>query len=820
MFADVRLEEQICIAHQRKSDKKNQTVAEHLLLSAKNAKEHALKIGLPLCGELIGLLHDLGKYSAEFQEYIRACIQEEFEENDPDTENIKGKKGKIDHSTAGAQLIRSIEKNHKAFPFLNQILALSIASHHGGLMNNIAPDGTDKYSVRMSKEDGKTHFSEVCGKCPDNILEKAHETLLSDQILNEFMAVLKKIPKKRKDIFLSMLSRFLFSCLLDADRTDTADFEYPENKEIRLNAKYPQWDLFVMALENRLSEFAVENRVDEIRKDVSIACQKAGARKKGIFTLTVPTGGGKTLASLRFALEHARKHMLDRVVYVIPYTSIIDQNAREVQNVFKELSKEYGVELVLEHHSNLTPEKETTAQRLMAENWDAPIVYTTLVQLLDALFKGGTRSARRMHQLAKAVVVFDEIQTLPIKMVHLFNNAMNFLIKVCESSVVLCTATQPLLHNVDKTKGVIELVPDSEIMPDVSALFKELKRVEMIDNRETGGLSDQEIAILIEKELTFTGSVLVIVNTKKSARSLFKLCEGFDAEVYHLSTNQCPQHRLELIDTIRDRAQPDSKTPVICISTQLIEAGVDVDFGSVIRYVAGLDSIAQAAGRCNRSGKRKVKGRVLLVNPAKESIDMLPEIKIGKEKTQRVLDEYDKDSAQFENSLLSPQAIARYFDYYFYGRSSEMEYPVSGDMDDTLLRMLSLNTKAAQNYERRTGESVLLPLKQSFSTAGKFFNVVESQTQGVIVPYGKGKEIIGLLCASRDIINEKELLKQAQRYSVNCYENTLRKLSRVEAIHQIQDSGIWCLLPGHYSYSFGISEEVVYEETDMNSFCI
>jgi len=808
------------IAHQRKTDKQEQAVIEHLINVSGIAKIFAASILLPLCGQLVGLLHDLGKFSVEFQQYIRSAIGH----IDPDAEeyvDAEEKRGKIDHSTAGGQFIHNVEREHKVFTYLSQLLSLAIVSHHGGLIDCLAPDGTDKYSRRIAKDFKKTHFSEVLEIAPDDVVGLARELLFSDEILSELMVVLKKIPKQSQDIHLGLLSRFLFSCLLDADRIDTVDFENPENKDIRLNTQYPGWDKFTIALEKRLSKFSAENQVDEIRQEVSEACKRAGTRERGIYTLTVPTGGGKTFASLRFALEHAARHKLDRVVYVIPYTSIIDQNVREVQKVFAGLSEEYGIELVLEHHSNLTPEKETTAQRLMSENWDAPIVFTTSVQLLDALFKGGTRSARRMHHLANAVIVFDEVQTIPVKTVHLFNNAMNFLTRVCGSSVVLCTATQPLLHDVDTAKGAIHLSPDSEIMPDVSALFSELRRVEVIDRREIGGCSDERIADLIREELNVTGSVLTIVNTKKSASNLFNLCKDLNAEVYHLSTNQCPQHRLEVIDQIRERAHPGSTVPVVCISTQLIEAGVDVDFGTVIRFVAGLDSIAQAAGRCNRGGKRKMIGRVLLVNPFHENIDMLPEIKIGKEKCERVLAEYDEDCSQFDNSLVSPKALTRYFEYYFYDRSGDMDYPVSNDIHvqgDTLLEMLSANCKAVNVYKRANREEPSLPFRQSFATAGKLFKVIDSQTQGVIVPYGNGKKIIADLCASEDITKEKILLKRAQRYSVNCYEQTFRNLAQTGALHNIGESGVYCLYEQHYSKDFGVSVAPVNKDIDI-AYC-
>jgi CRISPR-associated endonuclease/helicase Cas3 len=618
-----------------------------------------------------------------------------------------------------------------------------------------------------------------------------------------------------------LLTRFLFSCLIDADRTDTADFENPENAELRHNSRYPAWGEFITALEQRLEQFETRNHVDEIRSDVSLACMKFGEREQGIYTLTVPTGGGKTLASLRFALEHAQRHKLNRIFFIIPYTSIIDQNAHEVRQIFAELSKKYQNELVLEHHSNLTPDKDTLQSKILAENWDAPIVFITSVQLLESLFNSGTRGVRRMHQLAESVIVFDEIQTLPVRLTHLFNNAMNFLVDICGSSVVLCTATQPCLHNVDTEKGAIELAKDPEIMPNVSKLFYDLRRVEVIDQRKPGGLSTAEIAELTKDELMKSGSVLVVVNTKQSARDLFRCCRDFDAKIFHLSTDMCPAHRMTILTKIRSSLEPDNSTPIVCISTLLIEAGVDVDFGSVIRYLAGCDSIAQAAGRCNRNGLRKI-GRVTIVNPKDENIGSLIDIEVGREIAQRVLDECAKDKDTLNSDLLHPDVMNRFFQYYFYDRKKEMVYPVSKkifNQSETLLRLLSTNNQSLQNYSmaQEVSRHPGYPLLHSFKSAAKAFKAIDSETQGVIVPYKKGEEIIARLCASNNILKEYELMKTAQRYSVNCYKNRITKLGIGEAgaLHDIQGSGILCLKPDYYSQNFGVSDEPVTDASEL-----
>ncbi|MGH2569316.1 MAG: CRISPR-associated helicase Cas3', partial [Bacteroidota bacterium] len=329
---------------------------------------------------------------------------------------------------------------------------------------------------------------------------------------------------------------------------------------------------------------------------MSQQCFEYSSKSSGLYQLTVPTGGGKTLASLRFALHHASKHEMDRIFYVIPYTSIIDQNAEEVKKILedKDAKGKFLGRVVLEHHSNLTPDEETRRQNLLSENWDAPIVFTTQVQFLETLFGSGTQSARRMHQLANSVIIFDEVQTIPVRCVHMFNVALRFLVHNCGSTVVLCTATQPLLDKVEPAQRSLTIPPEYRMMQNEKELFAKLKRVKVHDRRRAGGWSEEDVTELAGQELHKMGSVLIIVNTKNSARSLYQQLSARPTDTYHLSTNMCPAHRLGVLNAVKQRLS--NKQPVVCVSTQLIEAGVDIDFGSVIRYLAGLDSITQAAG--------------------------------------------------------------------------------------------------------------------------------------------------------------------------------------------------------------------------------
>ncbi len=469
---------------------------------------------------------------------------------------------------------------------------------------------------------------------------------------------------------------------------------------------------------------------------------------------------------------------------------------------------------MLEHHSNLTPEEQSWRGKILSENWDAPVVYTTTVQLLETLFGAGTRGARRMHQLANAVLIFDEIQSLPVNCVHLFNNAMNYLADFCGSTVVLCTATQPLLDQVDENKGAIRIPPGNELMPDVRKLFDDLKRVEVVNQRKPGGWSQEEIAELAFEQIRAASSCLVIVNTKKAAQAIYRLCRDNSlVAVYHLSTNMCPAHRKSILDQVRSRLDQTPPLPTLCVSTQLIEAGVDVDFGSVIRFTAGLDSIAQAAGRCNRNGRTE-RGMVHVVNPRveDENLNMLPDIRVGRDKAERVLDEYEEDPERFGKNRIGPEAMAWYYQNYFFARADEMSYPVSRKAlgrDDTLLNLLSINKAALDDYARTKRQAPSVYLRQAFMTAAKAFKAIDAPTRGVIVPYGQeGKALINGLCAAYLPDKEFDLLRRAQQYSVNVLPNALETLSRAGVVREIQDStGILFLTDRrYYSEELGLSD--------------
>ena len=837
------------IAHVRKSDGQPQSLQTHLTETADIAKLLAAKLDLDQAGELLGLMHDFGKYSQDFQEYIKSVIG-----INPDVDDYVLPNGKkIDHSTAGAQWVyRELRKFGAAQgvgELFGQMLGLCIASHHGeGLIDCLDGEGNPKWIERFNKTDELTHLTECEQNADEAVQQKARE-LAGENLIRSLLKAVKPIlsdqttNSKIKEFYLGCLTRFLFSCLIDADRINSSDFEWEAQKEVRRLTEKPDWQSAIDKLETHLASFENRYPIDEIRRKISDDCLKRAADSQGIYTLTVPTGGGKTLASLRYALHHAQKHNLDRIIYIIPYTSIIDQNAEEVRKIYcLDLKEDKNGEFhscrkcsecekwVLEHHSNLEPEKQSWQDKLLSENWDKPIVFTTMVQFLDAWFGGGTRGAHHIHPMTNAVLIFDEIQTLPVKCVHLFCNVLNWLTTFGKSTAVLCTATQPLLgesglQNFPEGKresiaarGLLRLPENAEIMgkhQDLDKLFADLSRVEIRFNEKAGGWNVQEAGAFLLEQFQTAPSCLFIVNTKKWAQELYQYCKAQNLPpeaLFHLSTNQCAAHRKVIFDTIKARLK--NREPVICISTQLIEAGVDISMACVIRALGGLDSIAQAAGRCNRHGEREGKGQVWVLNLQEQDFTrILPDIQVGKTHAKRVFRDFARQD------ILQPATMERYFQYYFYNRSGEMVYPIN--KNDGLLHWLSDNcfnrgakfSGYLKNDILRNRDLYPL-LMQSFKSAGRIFQVIDAPTHAVIVPYGEGAELIAKLCGEWNPQEMHRTLQKAQRYSVNVFPNVWDKLQKENALHEtIEGSGIYYLKERYYNDEFGLSLDETSEMT-------
>lgn len=799
-----------------------QTLLDHLLGVSSHARRNANKLGLSDAGELIGLLHDAGKATDYFLDYILS-----FEEGSGRTP-LTHLRGKIDHSTAGAQCIQKYmpeAKGNGAESLVALLLGLCIASHHSGLIDCLKPDGTDALTLRLKYEEEHTRATEAWSNLPIEVQQRCQQIFHGSELMQQCGLKIKSTLRQRGEdanVQVGLLARMLFSCLIDADRSDTADHEKPHNAQHRQEGKYEGWQILRKRLDARLATFSHEGFVNQVRARVSEECFQAATRPRGAYTLTVPTGGGKTLAALRFALAHAEEHKLDRVFFISPYISIVDQNAAVTRSILEPSGVPYA-SVVLEHHSNLTSdrrngENETESdvngwrRRVLAENWDSPVVFTTMVQVLEALFGEGTSSVRRLHAMARSVMVFDEIQTLPVKLVHLFNHALNFLTEQCGATVLLCTATQPLLGEVDKKKGAVRLAENPELMSDVSTLRHDLRRYTVQDETRHRWTQD-ELAARIVQEADDSGSCLAIVNTRRDALELYKLCRERlqdRSTLVHLSTSMCPAHRVESLDFLKKAlAHATTEATVICISTQLIEAGVDIDFATVIRDLAGLDSLAQAAGRCNRNGLLPQPGRVILValpDPSRKLEDIVK----GRDVSRIVLDRWQREHPDEAPPLDSSELMHQFYEQYFFNRSGDMSYPIkSSDLssDATMLDLLGTNETTWKGRLRKNSLPPRSMLLQSFTTAAKAFELID-QTMSLLVPYrAEGRKIIAEICSAQDLALEWQLLRKAQQFSLSVRAHEFRTLDNAGAIHRVEGTDVCVLQESFYDPEFGLRFE-------------
>jgi CRISPR-associated endonuclease/helicase Cas3 len=549
---------------------------EHLRTVGDLAGEFASTFGHSDWGQLAGLWHDLGKYSSAFQSYIAHGSGLDLEAH------IECGKGRVNHSSAGA--LHAVEK----LGGKGRLLAYLIAGHHAGL-----PDWhSDEHALSSLSQrlEDKKHFQAISSvTVPTHVLHPA---------------ITPATKPLGGEAGLALWLRMLFSCLVDGDFLDTEKFM--DGGEAQSRGTFSSIEELLGKFDERMAKLTAEAKptpVNRIRAQVLRQCRERASDTPGLFSLTVPTGGGKTLSSMAFALTHAVCHKKRRIIYAIPYTSIIEQTAEIFRAIFGDN--------VVEHHSNLDSEKETAKSRLATENWDASIIVTTNVQFFESLFAARTSSCRKLHNIVNSVVVLDEAQLLNPEFLQPIMDTMNLLTRHYGVTFVLSTATQPALNTregFDWTFRGLEGV--REIMIDPDALYRDLKRVtvEMPLDFHVRREWHEIAAEIIPHE-----SLLTVVNTRRDCRELHRLMpEG----TIHLSAAMCGEHRSQVIAGIRERLE--KKVPTRVVSTQLVEAGVDIDFPVVYRALSGLDSIAQAAGRCNREGALDL-GKVVVFVPPKSS---------------------------------------------------------------------------------------------------------------------------------------------------------------------------------------------------------
>jgi CRISPR-associated endonuclease/helicase Cas3 len=729
---------QIAIAHASKGANGDwlepHHLVDHLVAVAELAAFFAEKIGADWA-RLAGRWHDLGKYRPRFQHYIRQASGFEADAH------IKGEVGgKAPHSTAGAMLATEHFKQ-AGFGHAGRVLAYVIAGHHAGLA-----DWFGGLDVRLASADSRAELQEsLAVNPPADVLDAG-----------DFKPDLRAIPGGKNGFALWV--RMLFSALVDADFLDTERYMdaakfAQRNQWPTLAELTPLFDAHMA----RMAATAPATSVNTLRADILRQCREQAALVPGLFSLTVPTGGGKTLSGMAFALEHARIHGKRRVIHVIPYTSIIEQTADIFRGIFGDA--------VIEHHSNAesAPGAETSASRLACENWDAPIVVTTNVQFFESLFAARTSRCRKLHNLVDSVVILDEAQLLPPDFLQPMLDVINLLTQHYGVSVVLSTATQPALSTrayFDARQNLRGLDNVREIIDDPDALYTKLERVRVRLPADWHARTDWST---LADELTAHDSVLTIVNTRKDARALWEQMQMRMPGVLHLSALMCGAHRSQVIADIRARLQAGIPTRVV--STQLVEAGVDVDFPVVYRALAGLDSIAQAAGRCNREGRLAEPGEVVVFVPPKPAPPGL--LRRGEDACRSVLHGVTEHP-------LARERFARYFEQ-FYATCNLDKNGICAD--------LCMAGNSLDGHE----------LAVNFRTAAEHFKLVEDDDSVPILVRHLGKDggddsIDKWLNTLRKTGPERLLMRKLQRYTVN--------VQRVQAMHLLQQGDIEEIMPG------------------------
>ena len=701
-----------------------QTLQSHSVNVGEMASEFAQVFGAQEIACQTGQLHDLGKYSEAFNHRLHGGPS-------------------VDHATAGAKI--AVERWGNV---LGKLMAFCIAGHHAGLANG-SGEGDNR---RTLKQRLALQFGEDIPAL-DNLWQQ------EIKLPQNLSAPPLKADAHHPFFSYAFFTRMLYSCLVDADYLDTEAFYLNlENNAVErggypdLNALQRNFNQFINYFRRRIAQAPEQTEAEKrnaalnrLRSEILDHAVEQAAQPQGLFTLTVPTGGGKTFTSMAFALEHAKRHGMRRVIYVIPFTSIIEQNAAEFRKAFGEL----GEQAVLEHHSTFDDGKlqnEATKDklRLASENWDAPIVVTTAVQFFESLFADRSSRCRKLHNIAGSVIILDEAQMLPLNLLLPIMQAIKELAQNYRCSVVMCTATQPAVQAENGFYRGFENV--REIAPKPTALFDKLRRTTV---QHIGKQTDADLLAKLGEH----PQMLVIVNNRRHARSLYDQAKHLEG-TFHLTTLMCAKHRSQKLDEIRGRLK--SGEPCRVIATSLIEAGVDVDFPLVMRAEAGLDSVAQAAGRCNREGKRPSENSFVWIFTPEEQWKAPPELA-----AQAAVMRLTADS--FSDDLLSTQAVAAYFAELYQLKSSE------------------LDNKKILKMHNDTGQSLDFP----FQTIADKFRMIESHMQPLIIPFdGEAENLISSLHHADHIGG---LLRKLQLYTVQIPKNALAALYKAGRIEPINE---------------------------------
>lgn len=794
---------------------REESVAEHTEKTVYLCKEKGKRCGIPQIMALCGMLHDMGKNKQKFDDYIHA-----------DEGERKKMRGKIGHASTGAKYIYDkYHENSIKVKILVELITYAVAAHHG-LFDCVNEEQTDLFSAKLDKIED---YDEACSNSEKDYLRqyelnkvfiKAEEEfdLLWDKmkkVVETLMSLLvKDIPNKKEKLsdcrsfLLACMQRLLLSILIDADWEATTDF-MSDVDTLTKRSSLDTTKIFSKAGENfesymknihhsicfsKLTER--EKKIIEGRNRLQEECREFAKHPAGIYCLPIPTGGGKTLSSLAYALEYCKRHPeTERIIYVSPYISITEQNAA----VFRvAIGQE---EWVLEHHSSVAKDAEREDEdyrknRFVQQdiNWEEPFICTTFVQFMNTLFSDQSGSIRRMHRLVNSVIIIDEVQSMPIKCVHTFNQMINFLNAVCNANIILCTATQPALGEAEHPVCYSE---PKCMIKEVESWFYWFDRVKIHIPESDQKFTFESLRDEILRKIDKYQSILVILNTKSAVGKLYDLLKVFPIYVEYLTTNLCAQHRSDKIEEIKKKMS-EGQEKIVVVSTNLIEAGVDISFECVYRSMTGLDSLAQSAGRCNRNGEMEV-GVLHLIQIEGENTGNMTELLQNIRVAEQIMYHYRKSGNDNGENLLMPKWMDIYFKKVYFNAAHKMDFPI-GQMDTSIMKLLS------NGFPCKGNRNIIM--SQAYKTAGQEYRVIDDHSFGVIVPYKKGKDILMAIQQSSDWSEIRNHIRKAQRYTVNVRQGQLKNFKGlIQCVSERIPNLYMVVAPGAYTEERGITPE-------------
>jgi len=820
---------------------KKQFLIEHLFYVSKKAKALGVLVKLENSCELIGLLHDFGKYRYVFQLYIKGEYR-----------------GNVNHSSLGARMLNHIEHevkknndnandvNYKLWSLYKEILQYPILSHHG-LYDIIDKNSNYRTEIRLAYNNDSSEMEkdlEFCNFLNNEYIKKNDKSIydLYFEGLIEFEQIYMKLKgmarnikndtdKKKEKIqrnkalhfYYGSLTRLLLSILKEADIYDSSNYYRTDKDRVySIDDLNTIWNQMSESVEGLYAKFEDNKKteLDVVRTELANELYEHSLdSSNGAYKLDMPVGAGKTYAALRYAIGNCKEFSKSRIFYCTAFLSVLEQNASSIKGIV-------GEEYILEHHSNIIDDREEEIDandqneykeyEYLKESWESPVILTTLVQLSNTMFKDKASNIRRFSKLIDSVIIIDEIQSLPTKAIYNFNLMTNFLVNIMNCNIVHSTATPPNLDNEDALmypcfyeKGLTESTIDNTTK-DLS-IFHRVDYYSLLGKELDVEFETKDMVNHIKSQIQNEKSALVVLNTKRAVSNIYdeliidsELLD-LDCEIIYLTTNQCARHRLEIIEYMKERLKElrnsKSDRKLICVSTKLVEAGVDIDFDLVYRSLAGIDSIIQTGGRCNREGKRSMKGKLFVFKYADENLKYLKEIQKQRNAAETALKILNIEDVNNEPINIE-KACDHYFHKLFSNEETEgrnLEFPID---DDTILDLLTTNPKGLGNYKNEHNEEAKFNLKHGFKTAAVEFDLIKENTLSVIVQY-ENEELINEFYEAieeRRLYDIKLILKRLQPYTINIRRNDEYENYLVKEL----DGEVFILRKDAYNHEVGI----------------